>query len=285
MAKNPERIRLIKAKAEKRIKTRLDQGRGAGAGRDYQSFLHVRDVPSKGRSHRLPSATVGRIHHLLSDLELHVFMQLDWHKNVIDIREQFPLPMEASQKIAAEMSIAHPSYQGTGEVVTTDFLVDLMEYAGKITRRAISAKYVKDLDDPRVIEKFKLERRYWESKNIPFSIITEREIPELLRKNVQWFYPYINHFVLEDSEQHACFQVFLTALQRHPSMKLTLVMSQLDDIHNTDPGTHLSLMRHFMAQRAFFFDMEKLTVQNLRAMDVHSSESWLQEDYEYAIGE
>jgi len=84
MAKNPERTKLIKAKAEKKIKTRLAQGRGAGAGRDYQPFLHVRDVPSQGRSHRLPSATVGRVHHLLSDLELHVFLQLDWHEHVID---------------------------------------------------------------------------------------------------------------------------------------------------------------------------------------------------------
>lgn len=284
MAKNPERTKLVKAKAEKRIEKRLAQGRGSGEGRDYKPYLHVRDVPSKGRSHRLPSVTVGRVHHLLSDLELHVFLQLDWHEYVVDIREQYPLPMESTQKIATEMSIAHPSYQGTDEIVTTDFLVDL-KYSGQVSRRAISAKYVKDLDDPRVIEKFELERRFWESKGIPFGIITEREIPELLRKNVHWFYPFINHYSLDPIEQRGCFEVFLKALQQQPAMKFTQVMVQLDDEYNTDSGTHLSLMRHLMAQRAFSFDLEKFTVQNLRAKDIQPSECWLQEDYVYAVGE
>ena len=39
----------LDAHAEKWIK----QGRGTGAGKDYQPWLTVRDLPSFGRSHRI----------------------------------------------------------------------------------------------------------------------------------------------------------------------------------------------------------------------------------------
>lgn len=96
----------------KTIEKRFKEGRGSGAGSAYQPYLTVGDISSKGRSHRLPSATIGRVHHLLSDLELHVFYQLDWHPDVVDIREQFPIPLSASRELSDQMGIAHPSYQG-----------------------------------------------------------------------------------------------------------------------------------------------------------------------------
>jgi hypothetical protein len=70
-------------------------------------FLTVRDISSKGRSHRLPSATDERIHHLLSDLELHIFYQPDWHPDVVDIREQFPVPLSASRDLSDQIVMAH----------------------------------------------------------------------------------------------------------------------------------------------------------------------------------
>lgn len=181
MSKNPEKTKEIKAKAEKQIASRLVKGAGSGTGRSYKPYLTVRDVNSKGRYNRSPSVTVGRVHQLLSDLEYHVLLMLDWDSQVTDIREQFPIPLEESQAIAREMGIAHLSYQGTDRVVTTDFLVDI-DFQGKTIRRAISAKYAVDLDDPRVLEKMELERRYWLSKGIQFNIVTELEISLLLQK-------------------------------------------------------------------------------------------------------
>jgi hypothetical protein len=72
MAKNPEKTKQIKERAQRKIDARFEQGCGSGSGRTYKPFIHVRDIPSKGRSHRIPSVTVGRVHQLLSDLELHV---------------------------------------------------------------------------------------------------------------------------------------------------------------------------------------------------------------------
>ena len=284
MVENLARTEQIKDKARRDIARRLKQGRGSGSGKDYKPFVDVRDIASKGRSHRVPSVTVGRVHHLLSDLELHALLQLDWHPDVVDIREQFPIPMEDSKRISEEMEIAHPSYQGTDRVVTTDFLVDL-EVNGQINRKAISAKYKDHLDDPRVIEKLELERRYWLSKGIPFFLVTENEIPEILRRNVQWFHPYINHFQLTAAEQREHFHTFSNALKKFPSLKLTELTSRLDDDLNVHAGEHLSLIRHLFAQRAFLFDIETLTIKNLRAKDIHPSPTWIGDTYEYAVGE
>jgi len=63
--------------AEAAIARCFKKGRGSGSGQNYQPFLTVRDVPSKGRIHRLPSVTIGRIHHLLSDLEHPTYITAD----------------------------------------------------------------------------------------------------------------------------------------------------------------------------------------------------------------
>ena len=284
MANNFARTEQIKEKARRDIARRLEKGRGSGSGKDYQPFIDVRDIASKGRTHRVPSVTVGRVHHLLSDLELHVLLQLDWHLDVVDIREQFPIPLEDSKQISDEMQIAHPSFQGTDRVVTTDFLVDL-EVSGKIHRKAISAKYAGHLDDPRTLEKLELERRYWVSKDIPFYLVTENEIPEIVKRNIQWFHPYINHFQLTAAEQREHFTLFANAIKKFPSMKLTELTSRLDDEYNVLAGEHLSLIRHLFAQRAFLFDIETSTIKNLRVKDIFPSHKWEEESYEYAVGE
>ncbi len=74
------------------IDKRLKEGRGQGS--DYKPFIYTRDVSSQGRSHRLLGSKTRRLHHLLSDLELAIFLTLDWSPQVTDIREQFPMRVE-----------------------------------------------------------------------------------------------------------------------------------------------------------------------------------------------
>ncbi len=77
--------------SEHQIARKIKEGRGMGYGKDYKPWLYVQDVPSQGRSHRVYSHKTERVHHLLSDLELAVFLVFEWTSYVTDIREQFPL--------------------------------------------------------------------------------------------------------------------------------------------------------------------------------------------------
>ena len=62
---------------EARIARFVKEGRGTGAGATYKPWLTIGDVPSEGRSHRVLGLKTGRLHHMLSDLELHLFQILD----------------------------------------------------------------------------------------------------------------------------------------------------------------------------------------------------------------
>jgi hypothetical protein len=166
------------------VKRLVKEKRGQGFGKNYKPFLTVRDVPSKGRVHRRPALTHGRIVHLLSDLELSAFLLFDWHLSVIDIREQFPLDPEKTLKISTRLGIKHPAVRGVNQVMTTDFLIDTMQ-DGKVVPIAISVKYRQELEDERVIEKQELERRYWEGEGIDWFLFTENEVPNTLDPEYQ----------------------------------------------------------------------------------------------------
>ncbi|MFH1882322.1 MAG: heteromeric transposase endonuclease subunit TnsA, partial [Planctomycetota bacterium] len=56
----------------------LKEGRGEGRRNEYKPWLTVRDLPSQGRSHRVFGHKSLRTHHLFSDLELAVFLLLEW---------------------------------------------------------------------------------------------------------------------------------------------------------------------------------------------------------------
>src|SRR6267378_1536794 len=77
-------------------------------GRDYTPALGVRDVPSLGLTTRILGHKTGRVHILFSELETALFYTLEVTPSVIDIREQFALPLEETQVIAQVLAIHHP---------------------------------------------------------------------------------------------------------------------------------------------------------------------------------
>lgn len=98
------------------------EGRGQGQKENYKPWLYVYNVPSRGRSHRIWSYTSNRVVHCLSDLELSVFLLLEWSFVVEDIREQFPLDLNTTLSIASDLEFRHPMLRGEKIIMTTDFL-------------------------------------------------------------------------------------------------------------------------------------------------------------------
>ncbi|MBF4275351.1 TnsA endonuclease N-terminal domain-containing protein, partial [Vibrio anguillarum] len=107
---------------------------------------------------------------LLSDLELAVFLTLEWNSQTTDIREQFPLKREDTLDIAHENGIKHPVEAGVKLYMSSDFLVDGLDL--QLPQYVIQAKYTNVLKDPRVIEKLEIERRYWLLKKVPWFLVT-----------------------------------------------------------------------------------------------------------------
>ncbi len=243
------------------IQKRIDEGRGQGVGADYRPWLHVQDVPSTGIASRIKSWKVGRIHHLFSRLETNLFFNLEWSRQVSDIREQYPLlNLEETMAIADKIGVRHPTDPKTQEciVMTTDFLVTVFD---GVTSRQIArtVKPASELQSDRILEKFEIERRYWEARQISWGIVTEREISAIVAKNVQWLhrsyhlseYPELNALRLSQIEE-----AIMSSISS--GLPLAQITCECDDRLGLSPGTSLNAVRHLIATRRWLVDMQVL---------------------------
>jgi hypothetical protein len=265
----------FKGLTQAQIDRRIKEGRGQGQGADYKPFIYTRDVSSLGRSHRLPGSKARRLYHLLSDLELAIFLTLDRASCVTDIREQFPMRVEDTMRIAEELGLPHGRYQGVPQVLTSDFLVDFND-----TQRpsvAIQAKYSADLQKPEVIERLELERRYWLEKGIPWAIVTEREVSREAFANIQWLYPaHAEDDIAQDDLAHYQ-QLFLLEFQRHPDQKLTAIAQGLDISGQLEVGQALYWLRQLLARHCFLFDLD-VPYRELKPKDLTTNPYQIQQE-------
>ncbi len=154
--------------SEKKRNDYIKEGRGQGGElSNYIPWIKIQDISSQGNASRLIGWTAKRQHELLSNLERDFFLLLDWEDTVVDIREQFPLNVETTIRIAEEKGIKHSKDNSSGIPIdmTTDFFITVV----KNSERKYIARTVKpseQLEDKRVIEKFEIEREYWEIQGI-----------------------------------------------------------------------------------------------------------------------
>jgi len=170
---------------ESKIRKFVKEGRGQGAGADYQGWLRVSDVPSKGFSHRIWGELNHRILHLLSYLEYQVYLWCLLQGGLCDIREAYPLNREDTRRIAKQLGIAHPRYPGTriDIVMTTDLLLTRPSHPAVYI--ALAVKPAAQLGDPRVMEKLAIERAYWLERGVTFFVVTEKELPLVVLHNFE----------------------------------------------------------------------------------------------------
>lgn len=171
-------------------------GRGTGTGADYQPWHQVtRDDPgSRGRSH-LINWRFGRLHHLLSDLELVAFGFASMLPNVLDLREQFPLATQGHDEelgayeanrarpdlpgtidIADALGVRHPAVRQADAVepwvLSTDLLLTLRSRDGRTGLLAIAVKTAEELQSRRKLDLLRIERDYWRIQDVFWLLVT-----------------------------------------------------------------------------------------------------------------
>ncbi len=245
---------------EDRIARFLKEGRGDGAGSSYKPWLTIQDVPSSGRSHRLRGWKTGRVHHLLSDIECGLFYLFDWSDSVRDIREQFPLDRQVTQRIANQLGIKHPTDTSTKTpvVMTTDFVIDIVR-DGRFVTLARAVKPADLLGTPRTIEKLEIERRYWVERGVDWGIVTEQDIPQTIVRNIAWVH---NFRSMDDLNQpyHGYFSEKAALVRREidgwaADQPLRHFCGAMDIQFAMSAGTSLMLVRHLLATKAITCDL------------------------------
>ncbi|CAM4016314.1 TnsA endonuclease N-terminal domain-containing protein [Cohnella lubricantis] len=257
---------------EAKIERFIKEGRGQGTGKDYLPWLKIQDVPSEGRATRGVGWTTGRRHELMSDIERDYCYLLDYSDNVTDIREQFPLlPLEETLMIAEKLGIKHPADPKTGVpvVMTTDFLVT---YKDKEYARTV--KPFSETEDDRTIEKFEIERVYWETRNIDWGIITYQDLPEPLIRNIEWVHkeyhnedvPELGHFAVQNLQR-------ILATRLYDGEKISTACLACDEQLGLEIGTSLAMFRHFIARKIWSVDMNERIIPSLAAKDFTVNET------------
>jgi len=237
---------------EEKIARYLKEGRGSGELDKYLPWLTNQDFASHGRTHRPKSWKTNRKMQLFSDLEYSYMYILDWAENVFDIREQFPLDREMTTKIAESKQIMHSKDKDTETpiVMTTDFLITLKD--GKnFSYLAKSIKPEEKLNDKRTIEKLEIERQYWENQGVKWGIITEKDIPKSLWKNVE----YIHKSYYLENEDLLLAKLLYKELQISEGTIL-MILDLFDKKYNLEQGTGLSLYKYLLAKKELRVNMQ-----------------------------
>jgi hypothetical protein len=236
------------------------EGRGTGEGPAYKPWLTVHDVPSKGLRVRAWSGKTERIHHLLSRLEHHFFLMLEHDPDVRDVREQYPLDLKKTKLIAQRLGIAHPWDRKTGCLVpmSTDF-VYLKIVDGRPHRFARNLKYRRDLAKQRTIEKITIEQIYWEAEpEVDYGIVTEREIPRDLIRNLEWLHDALRPDYLAGLEEVALkVEAFLRPRVQNEDTALADLADQADIEFGLESGSSLAVAKWLLAHRQWRTDLRQ----------------------------
>ncbi len=249
---------------QKKYEQYLKEGRGQGTGKNYIPWIKVQNFPSEAGSKRVPGWKTGRLHHLFSEHERKVHKLLDWNDTVIDIREQFPLlDLDLARHIATHLGIRYPKDTKSGfpYILTTDFMVTLREN-GRESNIALQVKPSAQLKNKRVLEKFQLERLYYAEQGIEWGIITEKHIPPIRIKNIEYVY---SDYWLEATQQktveelRAISSILKRRLQKN-DLKIKQITTSLDKELNLYSGTSLYIFKHLVARKEILMDMDNTKI-------------------------
>lgn len=244
---------------EKQNEKKRKEGRGEGSFENYEPLLKIQDVGSTGLVTRIKGTKTGRCHQLLSSLELDYFYLLDWAEEVIDIREQYPLDLKETLALANEIGLVHPPKSNPTKpiVMTTDFLITIRQPIGT-NEVARTVKYSKDLTNSRVLEKFDIERLYWNERSVDWGIVTELDINKNLVRNLKWLYKNIELSSLPSSITPNLIikmtdYIFpIIAEQKHA---LSVAAKECDKEFSLPTGNSLALVRYLIATRKWKVNM------------------------------
>lgn len=243
-----------------KINKRFKEGRGKGVGEKYKPFIETLDVASIGRSTKIRGWKTNRVHHFLSDLERNYFLYLEWDENVIDIKEQFPNTSLANTlKIANDLGIRHPCDPKTKTpiIITTDFLLTVKR-GDRVLNVARTCKYKKDLSKKRVIEKFQIEKKYWEDKGVDWGIITELNINKNFVENLRNIHQiYWDTEIVEPSNNAVHYLIDAICNYENNDKNLAAIANDSDYINNLEIGTSIRILKYLIAHKAIKLDMNK----------------------------
>ncbi len=173
-----------------------EQGRGTGEREYYKPWIMAREVPSNGLCRCPIDIYTHRQMQLLSLVEADLYYLLRWDTKNYDIREQFPLRLEDTQRICAASGIRHIKRDHKDTPFTTDLLCTRTD--GVFV--AYSCKKTSQLSN-REKEKLYVEKTYWNEQGVNYILVTHAMINKTYADNIREVFFYFDGSYVRDDVQ------------------------------------------------------------------------------------
>lgn len=249
--------------------SKIKQKRGKGVGKNYKPWYKVGEVnqafpgqKSRGNGHRINGLKSKRVHHLLSDAELMVFMVLDLNRDVSDIREQFPLlDIELAKRIATELGIKYPNHT-ENHILTSDFFIEFKNGEKKV----ITVKPISKINK-RQLELFQIERVYWQKLGIGWELMTDKDIPtnKTLLMNYGDIYYSVSSFnnkEFELSDIQNFYTNLITTYEEYGGLGIVDYCNKTDSEMNFEPGLSLRILKVLLGRKIIQADLNESIFAN-----------------------
>lgn len=272
---------------EEKLNRYLKENRGKGEGESYVPWNKIQDFPSNGRVSRIFGTKIRRIFHFFSDVETNFFYLMQWEEVVIDIRESFPL-LDLQETLSEEKDLRLDLFKnkesGLPYVLTTSFLLTIRD-GNKHKYLARSIKAASELEKKIAIEKYEIVRRYWKSKGIDWAIVTQKEIPKIKVKNIEWVYSALDSVGergLSEAEIQETGDLLIDAMMSS-SRSLRSVMNDFDKEYNLQQGSALFIFKYLIASKTIIVNMDQEIDINATGKEI-IIEIKNREDKSYVVG-
>lgn len=177
--------------------TKRKQQRGEGRDAEYKPEIRVNEVKGHLGTHMSPrDYKMNRTMQFLSQGEAMLYSILRFDDNVVDIREQYPLPIDATEIIAWQLGKRQPMVRGEKVPFTVDLLADYIDghseaYSVKVSRAEL-------LKSRSQIENLYIMKTYCESVGIPFHQVYTEDLNRTYAENLSRIVYYWNPDTVKD---------------------------------------------------------------------------------------
>ncbi|SBS28411.1 Transposon Tn7 transposition protein TnsA [Marinomonas aquimarina] len=159
----------------------------------YTPFWRADDIRSSGVKVKIPHKfTHGRLVHLLSLNELWMYLHLARNPLVVDVYEQFAIPLNFSLGVADDFGIEHPTHDkvSTPAVQTIDFVAELISpETGEIETHVIAVKHEEENDLTfRTEEKLALQKAYAKDQGYIYHLVTGNKLRTVFSVTLEMLY-------------------------------------------------------------------------------------------------
>jgi hypothetical protein len=184
--------------------------------------------------------------------ETRAYHCLIYDRNVVTVKEQYPLDYIKTQAIANKHGVIHPRDHQTGEVniMTTDFLVEYVDKDGSHYKEAWSYKpELKAGNYARTQQKFEIEKAYWHAYGVKFGIKLDADVCNNTAYNYEELADqYTNH--VSETELVEYTKAFLTFVARFPQETLRATLLELHERFSGQPSPRYlfanAVLRHIL---------------------------------------